>query len=66
MKDILQDIVAHTHALGFPNIVKAPTVMMHRLVLIPRQKIDLLFCRLLQKLQQVELKGTFGMSNQIS
>ena len=62
MKDILQDIVAHTHALGFLNIVKvngddAQTgidSMAEDRSVIMQANI---------KNAQVEMKGTFGMPN---
>ena len=62
MKDILQDIVAHTHALGFLNIVKVngddaqtgiDSMAEDRSVILQATT----------KAAQVELKGTFGMPN---
>jgi len=62
MKDILQDIVAHTHALGFLNIVKVngddaqtgiDSMAEDRSVILQATTKD----------AQVELKGTFGMPN---
>ena len=62
MKDILQDIVAHTHALGFLNIVKVngddaqtgiDSMAEDRSVIMQANT----------KNAQVEMKGTFGMPN---
>ena len=62
MKDILQDIVAHTHALGFLNIVKVngddaqtgiDSMAEDRSVILQANT----------KTAQVEMKGTFGMPN---
>jgi len=62
MKDILQDIVAHTHALGFLNIVKVngddaqtgiDSMAEDRSVILQANT----------KAAQVEMKGTFGMPN---
>jgi hypothetical protein len=62
MKDILQDIVAHTHALGFLNIVKIngddaqtgiDSMAEDRSVIMQANT----------KTAQVEMKGTFGMPN---
>ena len=62
MKDILQDIVAHTHALGFLNIVKVngddaqtgiDSMAEDRSVIMQANT----------KHAQVEMKGTFGMPN---
>ena len=62
MKDILQDIVAHTHALGFLNIVKVngddaqtgiDSMAEDRSVILQANT----------KSAQVEMKGTFGMPN---
>jgi len=62
MKDILQDIVAHTHALGFLNIVKVngddaqtgiDSMAEDRSVILQANT----------KTAQIELKGTFGMPN---
>ena len=62
MKDILQDIVAHTHALGFLNILKVngddaqtgiDSMAEDRSVILQATT----------KAAQVELKGTFGMPN---
>ena len=62
MKDILQDIVAHTHALGFLNIVKVngddaqtgiDSMAEDRSVILQATT----------KAAQAELKGTFGMPN---
>jgi hypothetical protein len=62
MKDILQDIVAHTHALGFLNIVKVngddaqtgiDSMAEDRSVIMQANT----------KTAQVEMKGTFGMPN---
>ena len=62
MKDILQDIVAHTHALGFLNIVKVngddaqtgiDSMAEDRSVILQANT----------KNAQVEMKGTFGMPN---
>ena len=47
MKDILQDIVAHTHALGFLNIVKVNSDDAQ--TGIDSMAEDRSFCRLLQK-----------------
>jgi len=65
MKDILQDIVAHTHALGFLNIVKVngddaqtgiDSMAEDRSVILQANT----------KTAQIEMKGTFGMPNQIN
>ena len=62
MKDILQDIVAHTHALGFLNIVKVngddaqtgiDSMAEDRSVIMQANT----------KNAQLEMKGTFGMPN---
>jgi len=62
MKDILQDIVAHTHALGFLNIVKVngddaqtgiDSMAEDRSVIMQANT----------KNAQIEMKGTFGMPN---
>ena len=62
MKDILQDIVAHTHALGFLNIVKVngddaqtgiDSMAEDRSVILQANT----------KAPQIEMKGTFGMPN---
>ena len=62
MKDILQDIVAHTHALGFLNIVKVngddaqtgiDSMAEDRSVILQANT----------KTAQVEMKGMFGMPN---
>ena len=62
MKDILQDIVAHTHALGFLNIVKVngddaqtgiDSMAEDRSVILQANT----------KAPQLEMKGTFGMPN---
>ena len=62
MKDILQDIEAHTHALGFLNIVKVngddaqtgiDSMAEDRSVIMQANT----------KNAQVEMKGTFGMPN---
>jgi hypothetical protein len=62
MKDILQDIVAHTHALGFLNIVKVngddaqtgiDSMAEDRSVILQANT----------KTAQLEMKGTFGMPN---
>ena len=62
MKDILQDIVAHTHALGFLNIVKVngddaqtgiDSMAEDRSVILQANT----------KTAQMEMKGTFGMPN---
>ena len=62
MKDILQDIVAHTHSLGFLNIVKVngddaqtgiDSMAEDRSVIMQANT----------KNAQVEMKGTFGMPN---
>ena len=62
MKDILQDIVAHTHALGFLNIVKVngddaqtgiDSMAEDRSVILQANT----------KTAQIEMKGTFGMPN---
>ena len=62
MKDILQDIVAHTHALGFLSIVKVngddaqtgiDSMAEDRSVIMQANT----------KNAQVEMKGTFGMPN---
>ena len=62
MKDILQDIVAHAHALGFLNIVKVngddaqtgiDSMAEDRSVIMQANT----------KNAQVEMKGTFGMPN---
>ena len=62
MKDISQDIVAHTHALGFLNIVKVngddaqtgiDSMAEDRSVILQANT----------KAPQIEMKGTFGMPN---
>jgi len=62
MKDILQDIVAHTHALGFLNIVKVNGDDAQTGIDSMAEDRSVIM-RANTKNAQIEMKGTFGMPN---
>jgi len=62
MKDILQDIVAHTHALGFLNIVKVNGDDAQTGIDSMAEDRSVILQATTQN-PQIEMKGTFGMPN---
>jgi len=61
MKDILQDIVAHTHSLGFLNIVKVTNETDTTIESMAEDRSVILSSK--TKNPVAEFKGTFGMPN---
>jgi len=61
MKDILQDIVAHTHSLGFLNIVKVTSETDTSIESMAEDRSVILSSQ--TKTPISEFKGTFGMPN---
>ena len=61
MKDILQDIVAHTHSLGFLNIVKVTNETDTTIESMAEDRSVILSSK--TKDPVAEFKGTFGMPN---
>ena len=61
MKDILQDIVAHTHSLGFLNIVKVTSEADTTIESMAEDRSVILSSQ--TKTPVSEFTGTFGMPN---
>jgi len=61
MKDILQDIVAHTHSLGFLNIVKVTSEADTTIESMAEDRSVILSSQI--KTPVAEFTGTFGMPN---
>ena len=61
MKDILQDIVAHTHSLGFLNIVKVTNETDTTIESMAEDRSVILSSK--TKNPVAEFTGTFGMPN---
>ena len=61
MKDILQDIVAHTHSLGFLNIVKVTNEADTTIESMAEDRSVILSSKTKNPVQ--EFSGTFGMPN---
>ena len=61
MKDILQDVVAHTHALGFLSLVKVNNEEGTSIDSMAEDRSVILSAE--TKAPVAEFKGTFGMPN---
>ena len=61
MKDILQDVVAHTHSLGFLSLVKVSNDVVHSIDAMAEDRSVILSAE--AHAPVAEFTGTFGMPN---